>query len=104
MEGLDQGIANKAGGPLARIGEISGQMTRAIAIGAAAPAMAAASPGGAGGPMQAGAQAAGGNHYSITITAQGNGAQDIAKQVRDAIEQIEREKAARGRATFRDDA
>ncbi|WP_062731903.1 phage tail tape measure protein [Sphingobium abikonense] len=98
MAGLDQGLAANADGPLARITDLSGQMTRALSVGAAGAAvagagMAMAQPAGtaaapAAAPMQA--------TYNITIHAGAAPAQDIADQVRAAIEQIERERHARG--------
>jgi TP901 family phage tail tape measure protein len=98
MAGLDQGLAANTSGPLSRITDLSAQMTRALTVGAggaaiaaAAPAAAAAQPPGtaaAGTPMQA--------NYTITIHATGGEAQDIADKVREAIEQIERERRGRG--------
>jgi len=102
MAGLDQGIAANASGPLARITDLSGQMTRALAVGAGGMAIATASPlaaqvpgsaSGAAGAASAPVQQA---TYNITINANGGNAQDIAEQVREAIEQIERERRGRG--------
>lgn len=98
MAGLDQGLTANTSGPLARITDLSGQMTRALSVGAVGTAMAAASPaaaqqagsspGAAAPPMQA--------TYNINITAGGGSAQDIADEVRKAIEEIERERRGRG--------
>ncbi|EIZ77782.1 phage tail tape measure protein, TP901 family, core region [Novosphingobium sp. Rr 2-17] len=98
MAGLDQGLAQNASGPLSRITELSGQMTRALVAGTGVGAIAAASPAAAqpAGPPGAGSAGAG-NHYSISIKVEGGAAaQDIADAVRKAIEQIERD--SRGRA------
>ncbi|MCI4588598.1 phage tail tape measure protein [Sphingobium sp. BYY-5] len=136
MDGLDQGLADNATGPLGRISDLSdhmterlkiasagqasgndsegwsallsriatmsGQISSAIAAGSVAPAMAAIAPpvassanradGGASAPVSA--------TYTITIHANAAPAQDIARQVREAIEQMERER--RGRS-FADD-
>jgi TP901 family phage tail tape measure protein len=99
MGGLDQGLAANTSGPLSRISELSGQMTRALSVGAVGTAIAAASPaaaqgtGGAGGAAPAAVQ----NHYTIQVTVTGGAqGQDIADQVREAIEKIERERRGRG--------
>jgi TP901 family phage tail tape measure protein len=97
MAGLDQGLAANTSGPLSRITDLSAQMIGALTVGAggaaiaaAAPAAAAQPPGtaAAGMPMQA--------NYTITIHANGIEAQDIAEKVREAIEQIERDRRGRG--------
>ncbi|MCC2603031.1 phage tail tape measure protein [Sphingopyxis yananensis] len=103
MTGLDQGITGGSGAPLSRMAGLSEQLKGAMAAGVVAPALAlGASP-----AMAAGGQAAQGTAmaaapatYHITINASGSNAQDIADQVRGAIEQIERDK--RGRS-FGDD-
>lgn len=99
MAGLDQGLAANTSGPLSRITELSGQMTRALAVGAGGAAMAAAAPAAAqvpGGSAGA-AQAAAHYHYTIQVTVTGGAqGQDIADQVREAIEKIERERRGRG--------
>jgi TP901 family phage tail tape measure protein len=99
MGGLNQGLAANTSGPLSRISDLSGQMTRALSVGAVGTAMAAASPamaqapGGAGGAAPAAVQ----NHYTIQVTVTGGAqGQDIADQVREAIEKIERERRGRG--------
>lgn len=100
MDGLDQGLAANTSGPLSRISELSGQMTRALSVGAVGAAMAASpvtaqptgsAAGTAGAPMQV--------SYTIHINAGGAAAQDIADAVREAIEKIKREEEGR---TFRD--
>jgi phage-related protein len=117
MAGLDQGLANNTGGPLDRIAELSdrmtkgfsaspiiprimdlsGQMASAIGVGATGAAMAVASPAAAQQPATSPAAAAVQNHYTIQVTVTGGAqGQDIADQVREAIEQIERERRGRG--------
>lgn len=97
MAGLDQGLANNTGGPLRRITDLSGQMTQALAVGAGGVALAATSPAAAQGAGSGGAMPAQVNHYTIKIEVTGGApAQDIADQVRKAIEDIEREKRGRG--------
>lgn len=100
MAGLDQGLAANTSGPLSRITDLSGQMTRALAVGAGSGTIAAAgiTPAAAqSGPGAAGAAAAAGNTYHINITVgAGGSAQDIAEEVRRAIEEIERERRGRG--------
>jgi len=102
MAGLDQGLANNASGPLARITDLSRQMTRALAVGASGIAISTATPlaaqapasaAGAATAAQAPAQAA---TYNITINANSGDAKDIADKVREAIEQIERDRRGRG--------
>jgi len=120
MGGLDQGLADGSDGPLSRVKQVadamadtpmqagssgiisraidlSGQMMRAVAAGSVAPAIAAA-------PVAAQptgtAQAAPvtiHKSYEIKVSVQGGApAQDIADQVRRALEEIERENRGRG--------
>jgi len=99
MAGLDQGLADNTSGPLARISDLSAQMTRALSVGAVGTAIAAASsPAAAQQPATASASAAAPAQaiYNITIHAGSGEAQDIADKVREAIEQIERERRGRG--------
>ncbi|WP_449471982.1 phage tail tape measure protein [Sphingobium chungangianum] len=121
MAGLEQGLASNTGGPLDRIAELSdrmtkgfaaspviprimdlsGQMASAIGVGTAGAAMAVASPAAAQQPATSPAAAAVQNHYTIQVTVTGGAqGQDIAEQVREAIEQIERDRRGRG---FADD-
>ncbi|MBB6191498.1 TP901 family phage tail tape measure protein [Sphingobium wenxiniae] len=102
MEGLDQGLAANTSGPLSRITDLSGQMTRALAVGAGGAAMAAAAPAAAQGQAGAvGAAAPAPVTYAISITVKGAGdGEDIAEQVRKAIEDIERRKRGRGFGDF----
>lgn len=103
MAGLDQGLDTGATGPLNRIRDLSGQLTRAMAVGATAPALLAASPAAAGPPTSPALTAtapASGNTYNLTINVNGQSTPtDIERAVRSAIERIERERSAR---TFRD--
>jgi len=99
MEGLDKGLAANSSGPLQRITDLSGQMTRALAVGAGGAAMAVAGPaaaqGGAGAAVAAPPAAPVTYHIDIKVGA-GAAADDIADAVRKAIEQIERERRGRG--------
>jgi hypothetical protein len=117
MAGLDQGLADNTAGPLqriaslsdamtagfradggamlGRIGDASGQIASAVALGAAVPAAALAAPAqvaGQGAPTASAAPAS----YTITINAGTAPAPDIAREVRKAIEDIERERRGRG--------
>jgi hypothetical protein len=116
MAGLDQGLADNTAGPLqriaslsdamtagfradggamlGRIGDASGQIASAVALGAAVPAAALPAPAqaGQGAPTASAAPAS----YTITINAGTAPAPDIAREVRKAIEDIERERRGRG--------
>jgi hypothetical protein len=117
MAGLDQGLADNTAGPLqriaslsdamtagfradggamlGRIGDASGQIASAVALGAAVPAAAMPAPApGQGAPTASAAPAS----YTITINAGTAPAPDIAREVRKAIEDIERERRGRGLA------
>ncbi|WP_103730660.1 phage tail tape measure protein [Novosphingobium sp. HII-3] len=100
MAGLDQGLAANTSTPLSRITDLSGQMTRALAVGAGAGAIAATgiAPAAAQGPVSAAtSRMATGNTYHIKIEVSGGaGATDISDEVRKAIEAIEREREGRG--------
>ncbi|MCW2410864.1 MULTISPECIES: phage tail tape measure protein [unclassified Sphingobium] len=98
MEGLDQGLAANTAGPLQRISQLSGQMTRALSVGAGGAAVAIAGPAAAqGGASASAAPAAAPSTYHIEIKVSGVGVpEDIADAVRRAIEQIERERRGRG--------
>ena len=99
MEGLDQGLASNTSAPLTRIADLSSQMTRALAVGAGGMAMVAATPAAAQGPGSAGGAGVAPvqNHYTIQVSVSGGAAaQDIADQVREALEKIERERRGRG--------
>ncbi|SLK09481.1 phage tail tape measure protein [Novosphingobium mathurense] len=120
MAGLDQGLADNTAAPLQRISTLSEAMTRsfnadgrgmlgrfndasgkvasALAAGAAAvPAMALASPTAIKPEAHAFAGTAPSSAtYNITINAGTAPARDIAEEVRNAIEQIERERRGRG--------
>lgn len=98
MAGLDQGLDDGSGGPLARVANLSNRMTKALTIGAIGPAIAGAVPAMAqpGGGGATAALPAGGNTYNISIKAEGGNPQDIADKVREVIAQIEREHRGRG--------
>ena len=97
MAGLDQGLSNGADSPLNRIRDLSGQLTRAMAVGVTAPALLAASPAGAAAPTQPpqGAATAAVNGATFNFYITGSNAQDIAREVRRTIEQMNRESAGR---------
>lgn len=111
MSGLDQGLAANTAGPLSRISSLSGQMTKALGVGAIGTAIAASGPAFAAPPMIApapigvradmsSAVPASPPPQQVTYTIQvsvsgGAPASDIAQQVREAIEQIERERRGR---------
>ncbi|MDA5192787.1 phage tail tape measure protein [Govanella unica] len=99
MDGLSQGLATGQQAPLRQITTLAGGLAGAFAVGSAgaAPATTSASASQAAAAMVP--QVSASTSYNITINANGTGAQDIGRQVREAIEQIEREKAGRA---FRD--
>lgn len=101
MAGLDQGLAASTSGPISRITDLSGQMTRALAVGAGTGAIAAtglASPAAAQGTAGAAAVAgtSAGATYHLHFHGMSGDPEDIAAAVRRELERIEREK--RGRA------
>lgn len=102
MAGLDQGLADSASNPLARITDLSGQMTRALAVGASSAAIAAASPLAAQAPISpsgtsmASAPPAAPATYNLHFHGVTGDPQDIADAVREALEEIERERRGRG--------
>lgn len=98
MAGLDQGLAANTSGPLSRITDLSGQMTRALSIGAMGTAMAAAAPTAARAPAGIGADARPSvpATYNLHFHGVTGDPQDIATAVREALEQLERERRGRG--------
>lgn len=103
MSGLDQGIAGGSNAPLARMSGLSQKLVSAVAAGAVGPALAlGAAPASAASPTsQSAANAASAPvTYQITVNANGGDGQQIADQVRAAIEQIERDKRARGYSDY----
>ena len=98
MAGLDQGLAANTSGPLSRISDLSGQMTRALSVGAIGTAMATASPAPAQSPGSTGAGSAPVQHitYNVTIIANGGDPRDIEDQFRAFLEKMERERRGRG--------
>lgn len=101
MEGLSNGIAAGANGPVQHLDRLSKRMTAAIAVGAAMPGIAvAASPSGSSGA--AGAVAGGSRTYNITINGAGHSPQDVARMVADEIDRRDQRAAATRRSSFRD--
>lgn len=102
MAGLDQGLADNSSNPLARFTDLSGQMTRALAVGASSAAIAAASPSAAQSPASqsgypmAGAPPSAPATYNLHFHGVTGEPQDIADAVRDALEKFERDRRARG--------
>ncbi|WP_454796903.1 phage tail tape measure protein [Novosphingobium lindaniclasticum] len=99
MAGLDQGLAANTSGPISRITDLSGQMTRALAVGAGGAAMSAALPAaaasGAPAASSAAARAAPANYHLHFHGVTGD-PKDIADAVRRALEDIENERRGRG--------
>jgi TP901 family phage tail tape measure protein len=97
MDGLDQGLADNSGGPLGRITDIAGQMTRALAVGAGSSAIAASITPAAAQAGPASAASTTGDRYEFHIhVGAGADAQDIGAAIRRELEQIERERRGRG--------
>ncbi len=101
MQGLEGGIDRGAGGPLDRITRLSRDLSGAMVLGAATPALASGlpPPGSPGGVTSGGA---GPRTYNITVNAGAGSPADIEAAVRRAIESVERENAARRRSQFAD--
>lgn len=101
MQGLEGGIDRGAGGPLDRITRLSRDLSGAMVLGAATPALASGlpPPGSPGGVTSGGA---GPRTYNITVNADAGSPADIEAAVRRAIESVERENAARQRSQFAD--
>ncbi len=98
---FESGIDRAAGGPLDRITRLSRDLSGAMVLGAATPALASGllplgSPRGmtSGGTDQ--------RTYNITVNAGACSSADIEAAVRRAIESVEREHAARQRSQFAD--
>lgn len=103
MQGLDGGIRAAQDAPIARINTLAGDITRAMALGAAIPAIgtpAMATPPAPPPARPATGVAADVRRYELHFHGVGGNPHDIARAVRDALDQIERER--RGR-TFSDD-
>ncbi len=101
MQGLEGGIDRGAGGPLDRITRLSRDLSGAMVLGAATPALAGGlpPPGSTGGTTSGGT---GPRTYNITVNAGAGNPADIEAAVRRAIESVERENAARQRSQFAD--
>jgi TP901 family phage tail tape measure protein len=105
MQGLDGGIRAEQGAPIARINSLAGDITRAMALGAATPSIAmaatAAQPSGAAARhLVSGSRAPEARKYELHFHGVGGNPQEIAKAVREAMEQLERERRA---STFSDE-
>jgi phage-related protein len=99
MQGLEGGIAADQSGPLDRIRMFSADITKAMAVGAAVPAIAAA-------PAAAAASPSAASTGPITIVIQqqpGQNGTDLARLVRQEIEAIKRGEAAAARSRFADE-
>ncbi|HWJ69136.1 MAG TPA: phage tail tape measure protein [Sphingobium sp.] len=99
MQGLEGGIAADQAGPLDRIRMISADIMKAMAAGAAVPAIAAS-------PAAAAASPSSASIGPVTIVIQqqpGQNAQDLARLVRQEIEAIKRGEAAAARSRFADE-
>ncbi len=101
MQGLEGGIDRGAGGPLDRITRLSRDLSGAMVLGAATPALAGGlpPPGSPGGVTSGGT---GPRTYNITVNAGAGNPAAIEDAVRRAIESVERENAARQRSQFAD--
>ncbi|MFZ3485750.1 phage tail tape measure protein [Sphingomonas sp. 3-13AW] len=103
MQGLHNGIDRGADGPVNRISRLSRDLTGALAIGAATPALAGGlAPAGA--PGSSAASAAPPRTYIIKVEGGTGGPSEIEAAVRRAIEQVERQRSANSRSAFADDA
>nr|GLK21679.1 phage tail tape measure protein [Microbacterium terregens] len=104
MQGLHNGIDQGADGPVSRITRLSRDLSGALALGAATPALAGglAPPGGAGSSSTPAASPS--RTYVIKVEGGTGGPSEIEAAVRRAIEAIERENAANNRSAFADDA
>lgn len=100
MEGLGNGIDRGAGGPLDRIARVSRELTGAMALGAATPALASgAAPNG---PVVG----ADGGFSTMTVTIHINGADrapgEVGREVEEALERIEARRRAAAYSSFAD--
>ncbi|KFL46049.1 hypothetical protein IL54_1462 [Sphingobium sp. ba1] len=98
MQGLDGGIQAEQRAPIDRIKTLAADISRAMALGAATPAIAAAPiDAQAGGTRAAASPArAAPTTYELHFHGIGHDPRDFAQAVKDAIEAIEREKRGRG--------
>nr|WP_317892049.1 phage tail tape measure protein [uncultured Sphingomonas sp.] len=102
MQGLHNGIDQGADGPVSRITRLSRDLSGALALGAATPALAGGlAPPGAAGSGSASA-AAPTRTYIIKVEGGTGGPTEIEAAVRRAIEQVERERSANSRSAFAD--
>ncbi|QGZ31483.1 phage tail tape measure protein [Stutzerimonas stutzeri] len=110
MAGLEQGLSAGEGGPLSQLAGTAKRLTAAgaVAIGAASPGMAAADlpsidsrpPLAAAARSQGAGITIGGD--TITIIVQGGQGQDVAQQIKRALEDHERNKLTRARSSLYD--
>lgn len=101
MDGLEGGIGAGERKPVERIKDLSGDIIRALAVGASVPAIAATS---AAATSARPAMAAPMGPISITIQQlPGQDSKELARLVAEQIEAIERRKAAAARSSFGDD-
>jgi hypothetical protein len=104
MEGLANGIASNQDTPIARIDTLSKRLTTALAVGAAMPAMAAPQmPAPVGAGVAGASFGAGGDRYEIHLhAAAGMDEAALVGLLERKLQEIERNKAARGRASLAD--
>lgn len=100
MEGLGNGIDRGAGGPLDRMARVSRELSGAMALGAATPALALGAA-----PTTPG-NAGGGGFATMTVTIHINGAdrapREIGREVEDALERIDARRRAASFSQFAD--
>ncbi|KMS58870.1 hypothetical protein V473_10925 [Sphingobium cupriresistens LL01] len=99
MQGLDGGIQSEQRAPIDRVKALAADISRAMAVGAATPAIAAASTGAGAPPAMARGAPVGTAPpatYNLHFHGVSGSPQDIAQAVKDAMEQLERERRGRG--------
>ncbi|HEX7856021.1 MAG TPA: phage tail tape measure protein [Sphingobium sp.] len=99
MEGLEGGIAAGQSAPIQRVTGIASDITRALAVGAAAPAVASVTAA----PTQAASAPAAMGPVTIVIQQQpGQNGADLARLVREEFEALKRQEQAAQRSSFSD--
>ncbi|MBJ7376412.1 MAG: phage tail tape measure protein [Sphingobium sp.] len=99
MEGLDGGIQSEQRAPIDRVKALAADISRAMAVGAATPAIAAAATGAGAPPAMARGAPVGTAPpatYNLHFHGVSGSPQDIAQAVKDAMEHLERERRGRG--------
>ena len=99
MQGLDGGIQDEQRAPIDRVKALAADISRAMAVGAATPVIASAGTGTGAPPVMArGAptSAAQPAIYNLHFHGVSGSPQDIAQAVKEAMEQLERERRGRG--------